>query len=85
MPSAFAAAVSLPASAEMANAALKDKSGKAVGDVDLSQTPNGVLLKLSIKGLPPASTPSTSTRSANAKRRSSWPGRISIPAITSTA
>ena len=49
----LAAAVSIPASAEMAIAALKDKSGKAVGDVDLSQTPNGVLLKLSIKGLPP--------------------------------
>ncbi len=49
----LAASVSLPASAEMANAALKDKSGKAVGDVDLSQTPGGVLLKLSIKGLTP--------------------------------
>ena len=50
---AFAMAVATPASAEMAIAALKDKSGKAVGDVDLSQTPNGVLLKLSIKGLSP--------------------------------
>ena len=49
----LAAAVSLPASAEMANAALKDKSGKAVGDVDLSQTPTGVLLKLTVKGLTP--------------------------------
>ncbi len=49
----LAVAISMPASAEMANAALKDKSGKAVGDVDLSQTPNGVLLKLSIKGLTP--------------------------------
>ena len=39
--------------AEMANAQLKDKSGKAVGDVDLVQTPAGVLLKLPIKGLPP--------------------------------
>jgi superoxide dismutase, Cu-Zn family len=47
------AAVSMPASAEMANAALKDKSGKAVGDVDLVQTANGVLLKLSLKGLSP--------------------------------
>jgi len=47
------AAYAMPASAEMANAALKDKSGKAVGDVDLTQMPNGVLLKLSIKGLPP--------------------------------
>lgn len=47
------AAYSMPASAEMANAALKDKSGKAVGDVDLMQMPNGVLLKLSVKGLTP--------------------------------
>ena len=49
----LAAAYSMPASAEMANAALKDKSGKAIGDVDLSQMPNGVLLKLSVKGLTP--------------------------------
>lgn len=49
----LAAAYSMPASAEMANAALKDKSGKAVGDVDLMQMPNGVLLKLSVKGLTP--------------------------------
>jgi superoxide dismutase, Cu-Zn family len=49
----LAAAYSVPASAEMANAALKDKSGKAVGDVDLIQMPNGVLLKLSVKGLTP--------------------------------
>lgn len=50
---AVMAAYSMPASAEMANAALKDKSGKAVGDVDLTQSPNGVLLKLSLKGLTP--------------------------------
>jgi Cu-Zn family superoxide dismutase len=49
----LAAAYSMPASAEMANAALKDKSGKAVGDVDLIQMPTGVLLKLSVKGLTP--------------------------------
>ena len=49
----LAAAISLPASAaEMANAQLKDSSGKAVGDVDLIQTPAGVLIKLQIKGLP---------------------------------
>ncbi len=41
------------AAGEMANAALKDKSGKAVGDVDLVQMPNGVLLKMSVKNLPP--------------------------------
>src|SRR5687768_16324610 len=50
---ALTAGYSMPASAEMAKAALKDKSGKAVGDVDLSQTANGVLLKMSLKGMPP--------------------------------
>jgi len=40
-------------SAELANAQLKDASGKAVGDIDLAQMPGGVLLKISIKGLPP--------------------------------
>ena len=50
----LAAAVSMPANAaEMANAQLKDASGKAVGDVDLMQTPAGVLIKLQIKGLTP--------------------------------
>jgi Cu-Zn family superoxide dismutase len=46
-------AASASTSAEMANAALKDKSGKPVGDVDLVQTRHGVLLKVSIKRLPP--------------------------------
>jgi Cu-Zn family superoxide dismutase len=42
-----------PVSAQtVAKAALKDRGGKAVGDVDLVQLPNGVLLKLSVKGLP---------------------------------
>jgi Cu-Zn family superoxide dismutase len=50
----LAVAVSMPVnSAEMANAQLKDSSGKAVGDVDLMQTPSGVLIKLQIKGLTP--------------------------------
>jgi Cu-Zn family superoxide dismutase len=50
----LAAALSLPASsAELANAQLKDSSGKAIGDADLVQTPAGVLIKLQIKGLPP--------------------------------
>jgi Cu-Zn family superoxide dismutase len=40
------------AHAETAKAVLKDKSGKDVGTVDLVQTPHGVLLKLSVKGLP---------------------------------
>src|SRR3954451_18757209 len=51
---ALFAAVSMPAnSAEMANTQLKDSSGKAVGDVDLMQTPAGVLIKLQVKGLTP--------------------------------
>jgi superoxide dismutase, Cu-Zn family len=46
-------ATAAPVSAQtMAKAGLKDRSGKPVGDVDLIQMPNGVLLKLSIKGLP---------------------------------
>jgi Cu-Zn family superoxide dismutase len=50
----LAAAVSMSANAaDMANTQLKDTSGKAVGDVDLMQTPGGVLIKLQIKGLPP--------------------------------
>src|ERR1700712_1303130 len=50
----LAAVVSMPAhSAEMANTQLKDAGGKAIGDVDLVQTPAGVLIKLQIKGLTP--------------------------------
>jgi Cu-Zn family superoxide dismutase len=50
----LAAAVSMPVNAaEMANAQLKDASGKAIGDVDLVQTPTGVLIKLQLKGLTP--------------------------------
>jgi Cu-Zn family superoxide dismutase len=40
------------AHAESAKALLKDKTGKNVGTVDLVQTPHGVLLKLSVKGIP---------------------------------
>jgi len=47
------AAAALPASAELAAAQLKDASGKPIGDVDLTQTPAGVLLKVTVKGLPP--------------------------------
>ena len=44
----------LPASAELlANAQLKDGSGKAMGDVDLVQTQAGVLIKLQLKGVAP--------------------------------
>jgi Cu-Zn family superoxide dismutase len=50
----LAATISLPArSAELANAQIKDASGKAVGDADLTQTPAGVLIKLQLKGIKP--------------------------------
>ena len=39
--------------ADRANATLKDKQGKEVGTVELMQTPAGVLLRLSLKGVPP--------------------------------
>jgi len=38
------------AQAEVAKATLKDASGKEVGQADLVQTPQGVLVKLSLKG-----------------------------------
>ena len=50
----LATGLTLPAAAKTGKAALQDKSGKDVGSVDLSQTPAGVLLKLSLKGLPAA-------------------------------
>jgi Cu-Zn family superoxide dismutase len=49
------ASLSSPAAAQTTpsgKAQLRDKDGKEVGSVDLSQTPNGVLLRLSLKGLP---------------------------------
>jgi Cu-Zn family superoxide dismutase len=39
--------------ADLANAQLKDSSGKAVGDADLRQTKAGVLIKLQLKGVKP--------------------------------
>jgi len=48
----LATSLALPAAAQSAKAALKDKSGKSVGAAELSQTPAGVLLKLSLKGVP---------------------------------
>ena len=36
----------------VAHTELKDKSGKDVGVVELTQTPGGVLIKLSLKGMP---------------------------------
>jgi Cu-Zn family superoxide dismutase len=46
------AATALPAAAQTASAALKNAEGKDVGTVKLTQTPSGVLLNLSVKGLP---------------------------------
>jgi Cu-Zn family superoxide dismutase len=41
-----------PALGQSAKAALKDTAGKDVGSAELTQTPGGVLIKLSVKGLP---------------------------------
>jgi superoxide dismutase, Cu-Zn family len=41
-----------PAAAQSASATLKNADGKDVGSVMLTQTPAGVLLNLSVKGLP---------------------------------
>jgi Cu-Zn family superoxide dismutase len=53
-----AAIIALAASAvaapglESGNAELKDKNGKTVGTAELTQTPAGVLITVSLKGLP---------------------------------
>ena len=49
----LATALAHPVAAESANAVLKDANGQDVGTVSLSQIPAGVLLKLSLKGMPP--------------------------------
>jgi Cu-Zn family superoxide dismutase len=46
------AAASLPSQAQTAKAALQSAEGKDAGSVTLTQTPSGVLLSLSVKGLP---------------------------------
>jgi Cu-Zn family superoxide dismutase len=43
----------MPAAAQTATAPLKDGQGKEVGSVNLTQTPRGVLINVSVKGLPP--------------------------------
>jgi Cu-Zn family superoxide dismutase len=50
---ALLAASGLTAAAPMAVASLKNASGSDVGKVELTQLPNGVLIKLALKGLPP--------------------------------
>jgi superoxide dismutase, Cu-Zn family len=49
----LATALTLPAAAQTAKAVLHDKGGKEVGTAQLSQAAAGVLLKVSLKGLPP--------------------------------
>ena len=44
---------SFSAQAQTAKASLKDARGQDVGRVELLQTPRGVLLKMSLKGVPP--------------------------------
>lgn len=46
-------AATLPAAAQTASAPLKDAQGKEVGSANLTQTPRGVLINLSVKGVPP--------------------------------
>ena len=44
---------SVAAAAQTASAALKNAQGQEVGSANLTQTHNGVLINLSVKGLPP--------------------------------
>jgi Cu-Zn family superoxide dismutase len=46
------AIASVPAAAQSASATLKSADGKDVGTAQLTQTPSGVLINLSVKGLP---------------------------------
>ncbi|MGB8897640.1 MAG: superoxide dismutase family protein [Pseudolabrys sp.] len=46
------AIASVPAAAQSASAAFKSTDGKDVGTAQLTQTPSGVLINLSVKGLP---------------------------------
>jgi superoxide dismutase, Cu-Zn family len=46
------ASLALPAAAQTARATLKDANGKDVGSATLTQTPGGVLIAVSVKGLP---------------------------------
>jgi Cu-Zn family superoxide dismutase len=42
-----------PATAQSATAVLKNAQGKEIGSANLTQTPHGVLVNVSVKGLPP--------------------------------
>jgi Cu-Zn family superoxide dismutase len=51
---AMTLAIASPALAvDKASAVLKDKDGKEVGKVELTDTPSGVLMRLSLDGVPP--------------------------------
>lgn len=49
----FCAATAWSAAAQTATAPLKNAEGKEVGSVNLTQTSQGVLINVSVKGLPP--------------------------------
>jgi len=53
MPSPVLAQTAPAATVSVAKAVLKDKNGKDVGEANLTQTKNGVLLRLSVKGIEP--------------------------------
>ncbi len=53
LAAALALAAALPAAAQTASAPLKDAQGKEIGSANLTQTPRGVLIIVSVKGLPP--------------------------------
>ena len=84
--SATLLALALSAAAQnsqSAKATLKNAEGKEVGTASLTETPAGLLIRLSVNGLPPGER-SISTASANASRPSPAPARTSIPAARST-
>jgi len=53
MPTPLSAQTAPAGAVSVAKAVLKDKAGKDVGEVNLTQTRNGVLLRLSVKGVEP--------------------------------
>ena len=83
---AMALAIASPALAvDKASAVLKDKDGKEVGKVELTDTPSGVLMRLSLDGVPPGDHAFHVHASANASRLiSSPPVPISILTRPST-